>query len=208
MDQSRLPANWLELFQKSLSQDTDAHRLQTKILPFCNLPKLAKFTILYAQGASDGVCRLRKKRQSVFVKERNKRARVIERELSRAVIIDPARHRERELERITSELANCPEMFNTKAMGVAGDNSMLFVLHKYIETRSGIALRPKDLAALVKAARAALGRPKIHQLVDGDLLIRNLRNFEARRQKFCLNATSSTCVNLVESGSTRLFPQD
>jgi hypothetical protein len=206
VDRSRLPANWLEVFQKNLSKNPEARRLRTKILPLCDVPKLARFTIFYVRDASDPLCRGRKKRRSAFVKALNKRARVLERELSRAVVIDPAQHREGELERIKQQLANCAEAFNTKAMGVAADTSTLFVLNKYIETRSGLASRPQDLAALVKAGSAVLGRPLERQLVvDGDLLIRNLRNFERRRPDFCLNATGAKCVQVVECARTPDF---
>jgi uncharacterized protein (UPF0305 family) len=179
------PAGWRENFWKSLAANPSAGRLLRDILPYCDQFNLANFVMLSVHLNLDArFMHERKKRGKDVKASLLKRIRKNRSQLRAPKIIDPFRHRERELQsdkEIFGRIAEA-EPFGT-TMALTENFSALLVVFEYLKFRSGLVPRPRDFHSLVSAAYDAWKKPRRSDSDDSDLLIRKIRRYAKKHQR-------------------------
>lgn len=190
----------IRIFLNSLrtTPNEQRQRLLEHILPHCDIEKLVAFALLSVHpDTGKAFVSGRDNRGEKIKAALKKRVRKNESHLRAARIIDPFAHRERQLERDKQILANVertkprPGPFDTRRMGLTQDWPSLLVISKYLEFKSGLTLRPRDMGAILQAAYAASGKPR---KVDSDLLTRGLRRYAKRHPDFLVSGPSSARI--------------
>lgn len=182
---SQLPPKWQETFLRTLCADQDARRL-VAALPKCNVPMFAGFVVMtVATGPhlEDSLLKMTQRRGRGLVG----RLRAKGREAGN-----------REKAEIGNSIRRAERAFDTRRRGLIEYVYPLLVVRNYLKFRTGYAPTARELSALLKAAMAAAGRPAFQQVIDYDLLHRNLRNFEMRHPEFVAAATGERCAALIE----------
>jgi hypothetical protein len=184
-DVSQLPADWQGAFRRKLEADPDARRL-VEVLPGCNVPMLTGFIVLTVasgpqlEGALQQITRRRGRSLIRKLRERGRAASGPEKpELSKT-------------------LRRAERAFDTRRRGLIEYTYPLLVIRNYLRFRTGYAPTSRELSALLKAGLTAVGRPAFLQVIDYDLLHRNLRNFEKRHPDLSAAATGERCAQLIE----------
>ena len=170
-----LPSGWFERFGKSLAGNPEAQRLLKDILSSCSVRDVCKMTMLYVRPPKE-LATERKKRGKAETSRLRKKARTLQLQLSSSVIIDPARHRENDLEETRNKLKRAKLAFDTRRMGIHAVHFAIFVIREYLQFRSGLVPTYPELAALAQAAWAAWNIP--HKGIEPDVLGRNLLTFQ------------------------------
>jgi hypothetical protein len=180
------------IFLQSLRANPDAKRLLERILPQCDIENLAAFAVLSVhRGVGEGFVGDRNKRGKKLKAALKKRIRKTQAQLRSQNIIDPFGHREKQLEVDKQILTRAEQAFDTRRMGLTKNWPFLLVIFEYLRFRSGLTPRPRDMGALLAAAYAASGNPRI---VDSDLLIRGLRRYSERHPNFSLSGSSAARI--------------
>jgi hypothetical protein len=189
------PKAWYTEFLRSLKSNPTAKRLVKGILPRCDCVRMGVLAMQYVLSPEE-LGEARRLRAKLVASELRKRARKLDGEISSHSIVDAGKLSE--LESIRKYLKRAPAE-NDKRAGVAAYHGLLFVIREYLHFRSGLRPQPKELAAIVKAARAALKRRTEYQLVDPHNLSKSLRLFEKNSPEFCLLARGFGSVRVIEN---------
>jgi hypothetical protein len=182
----------IRIFLEKLRMNPNAQRLLEHILPQCAVENLVAFSMLSAHpGVGERFVLERDKRGEKIKSALRKRIRKNEAQLRAPKIIDPFGYRERQIESDKQILARAERAFDTRRMGLTENWPFLLVIFEYLKFRSGLTPRPRDMGALLEAAYAASGNPRI---VDSDLLARGLRRYTKRHPDFRPSGSSSAKI--------------
>ena len=180
---SRLNSRWLETFGLTLMTNPDAKRLVSDFLP--RLAKrsvllLAGFVVMLASGREleNALLGLTKQRGQRFKKLMRARGRTL-----------PERRKD-----AAEFLRRAERAFDVRRKGLAEYCPQLVIIRGYLRCRCGLEPTARELAALLKAGLAALGRERF---IDYDLLRRNIKNFEKRRSA----PIDEVCAKVIEDVS-------
>ncbi len=168
-------------FEHSLKENEDAERLLRDVLPKCDREALAVFTMVVVdQHTESRLQQMTRRRGAAFA----------------AAIRGGARGNPDVQTDATELLAKADRAFNTKRRGLADYCFGALIIRRYFAYRSGIEVTARELAAILRAALAASGRPPFQQIIDYDLLRRNLKAFEAKHPY--ASATPEVCGSIIE----------
>jgi hypothetical protein len=183
---SRLRPDWLAVFLQSLLDNRDATRLLQKFLPKCQVPALAVFVVL-------GVSTQLERRVIDDAGERGDKLKSRLRTSARK----ERRSGQDNLLTHYKLLVNAGRAFDTRRQGLAEHCEVALVLREYLCARCALKPTPRELAAVLEAGLVACGMPKFYQRVDYDLLARNLRNFEKRKEVHAA-LVRRMCIDIIE----------
>jgi hypothetical protein len=179
----KLPPRWHIRYERSLRENRDASRLVRDVLPKCAAARLARFVMLTVGTTVE--------RDLVELKRR--RGEQLKKIIASAAKKDRSIQKSQEAQEFNRKAGRA---FDTRREGLAEYCFPTLIMRRYLQFRSGVLPTARELATLLNAGLAALGRPVHLRGVDYDLLRRNLKNYEKKHpHEF---ATGERCAQIIE----------